>query len=196
MTGDIGAHHNRSWSITVDIEKGRDIFLGKAKHIVYLQHIRPFFDTASICRLFWGEVDVMPEEYVKALILITGWNITTDEILKISEKIWNLNRIHLLLRNGGPGRKHDLPPARNFEEPIPDGPAKGKIIPREMVDRMLDEYYEARAWDNDGNPTEELLKDLGLSNTIDELKQNGLLGKPIPGGIPQVRGEVMKPRAM
>jgi len=196
MTADIGAHHNRSWSITVDMELGRDEVRGKAPVVVYLQHIRPLFDTLSICRLFWGELDVMPAEYVESLNYITSWHTTEVELLKISEKIWNLTRAHFLQRNGDPGRKHDIPPARYYEEPIPDGPAKGKILSLEKINTMLDEYYEARGWDKDGNPTEAVLVDLGLDYVVEDLKKINQLGKPLPNGIPEVRGQMLKPKAM
>ena len=58
MTADIGAHHNRSWTITTDMAEGRESVEGRAKIIIYLQHIRPLFDVFCICRLFWGELDV------------------------------------------------------------------------------------------------------------------------------------------
>ena len=47
-TADIGAHHNRSWAITVDIELGHEVYEGKAPVVIYLQHIRPLFDALSI----------------------------------------------------------------------------------------------------------------------------------------------------
>lgn len=196
MTSDIGAHHNRSWAITVDIELGRDTVAKKAPVVVYLQHIRPLFDTLSICRLFWGELDVMPEEYVEAINLVTDWNITLPELMLTSERIWNLTRAHYLERNGGPGRIHDIPVSRHMEEGVTSGPAQGKRIPREKVDQLLDEYYAARGWDREGNPTREILEELKLNDAADNLERIGLLGKPLAGGIPKVRGEMLKPKAM
>jgi hypothetical protein len=61
---------------------------------------------------------------------------------------------------------------------------------------MLDEYYEARGWDKNGNPTEELLLDLGMDYIVEDLKKVKQLGKPLPGGIPKVRGQKLKPKAM
>ncbi|MBC8181560.1 aldehyde ferredoxin oxidoreductase family protein [candidate division KSB1 bacterium] len=196
MTADIGAHHNRSWSITVDLELGRDVIKEKAPVVIYLQHIRPLYDMISICRLFWGELDVNPEEYVESLNYVTGWNTTEEELMLISEKVWNLTRAHYIQRNGGPGRNHDIPPARYYEEEIPDGPAKGKKLTFEQINIMLDEYYAARGWDNKGNPTVEILQDLGLDHVVEDLKKIGQLGESLPGGIPKVRGHKLKPRAM
>ena len=195
-TSDIGAHHSKSWTITTDIELGRDTIEGKAPVVIYLQHIRPLFDTWSCCRLFWGELDVTPEEHVETINHLTGWGVTLDECMKVSEKVWNLNRAHFIERNGGPGRRHDVAPARHLDEPVPGGPAEGKTVGRENFEAMLDDYYANRGWDKDGNPTREILEDLGIGFAADNLEKMGLLGKPIPGGIPAVRGRKLKPKAM
>lgn len=195
MTCDIGAHHNRSWTITVDMAEGRETVEGRAKVVVYLQHIRPLFDCLCICRLFWGELDIEPEEIVESLNHITGWNIDTAEALKTSEKVWNLVRCHYLERNRANGRTFDYPPARAWEDKIPTGPGAGKGLTREQIETMLDEYYASRGWDNDGNPSREVLHDLRLDFAADNLEKIGLLGRPLPNGIPAVRGERYKPKA-
>jgi len=195
MTADIGAHHNRSWTITVDMAEGRERVEGRAKIVIYLQHIRPLFDTWCICRLFWGELDITPEEIVESLNHITGWGVGVDECLRTSEMIWNLNRCHYLERNRADGRTFDYPPARSWEDKIPSGPGKGKGLTREQIEQMLDDYYDERGWDRRGNPTRELLEDLGLGDAADNLEKIGLLGEPLPGGIPKVRGEKYKPKA-
>ncbi|MGB3863047.1 MAG: aldehyde ferredoxin oxidoreductase C-terminal domain-containing protein, partial [Candidatus Aminicenantaceae bacterium] len=135
------------------------------------------------------------EEIVESLNHITGWGITVDEALRTSEMIWNLTRCHYLERNRDIGRVFDYPPARSWEDEIPSGPGKGKGITMEQIEQMLDEYYEARGWDNNGNPTREVLEDLGLDFAADNLEKIGFLGKPIPGGVPLIRGEKYKPKA-
>ena len=195
MTADIGAHHNRSWTITVDIAEGRESIEGRAKIVVYLQHLRPLFDTWCICRLFWGELDVTPEEIVESLNHITGWGVTLDDALRTSEMIWNLVRCHYIERNQDDGRKFDYPPARSWEDKIPSGPGKGKGVTKEQVEQMLDDYYAARGWDSKGNPTREVLEDLGLGYAADNLEKIGFIGEPLPDGIPPVRGEKYKPKA-
>ncbi|MFC2169378.1 aldehyde ferredoxin oxidoreductase family protein [Acidobacteriota bacterium] len=195
MTADIGAHHNRAWTITVDLAEGRETIEGRAKIVIYLQHIRPLFDTWCICRLFWGELDITPEETVESLNYITGWDVSVDEAIKTSEMIWNLTRCHYLERHRDNGRVFDYPPARSWEDKIPTGPGKGKGVTKEQVELLLDDYYSERGWDRNGNPTREVLEDLGLGFAADNLEKIGLLGKPIQGGIPLVRGEKYKPKA-
>ncbi len=195
-TADIGAHHNRAWSITTDTELGRESIEGKAEVVIYLQHIRPLFDTWSCCRLFWGELDVTPEEYVESINLLTGWDIAIEECLITSERIWNLNRAHFIERNGGPGRTHDAAPKRHLEEAVPSGPTKGEKVGTDRFNAMLDDYYKNRGWARDGNPTREILEELNLDYAADNLENLGLLGAPLPLGIPDVRGKKLKPMAM
>ncbi|KAA0255598.1 MAG: aldehyde ferredoxin oxidoreductase [Acidobacteria bacterium] len=195
MTADIGAHHNRAWTITMDEDLGKDVIRGKAKVVVYLQHIRPFFDVASCCRLLWGEVDVTPEEHVESIRHMTGWSdFSLEEAMRLSDRLWNLNRAHFLERNGGPGRKHDYPPARFYEEAVPSGPGKGARLTLDDLDVMLDEYYAARGWSREGNPSREVLEDLGLPDTAARLEGLGLLGT-LMAPLPEVRGERYKPKA-
>jgi aldehyde:ferredoxin oxidoreductase len=195
-TADIGAHHNRSWCITADQEMGRDSIEGKAEVVIYLQHIRPLFDMWSCCRLFWGELDVTPEEHVESINLLTGWDLTLEECMLASERIWNLNRVHFIERNGGPGRIHDRAPMRHLEEEVRSGPAKGKKVGTDRFDAMLDDYYSNRGWDRQGNPTREILKELGLERAAESLEKAGHLGVPLPTGIPAARGKRLKPKAM
>lgn len=195
MTADIGAHHNRAWTITMDEDLGKDVIRGKAKVVVHLQHIRPLFDTISSCRLFWGEVDVTAEEHIDAIKLMTGWDdFTLEEAMRLSDRIWNLNRAHYIERNGGPGRKFDYPNARFYEEAVPSGPAKGARLTLADLDVMLDEYYEARGWGKNGNPTREVLEDLDLPEVAANLARLGMLGE-LTAPLPPVRGEKYKPKA-
>ena len=46
-----------------------------------------------------------------------------------------------------------------LKDPAPSGIAKGVVS---ELDRMLPEYYAARGWDEQGVPTAETLKRLGL----------------------------------
>ena len=47
---------------------------------------------------------------------------------------------------------------------MPDGPAKGNVVP---LEEMLSEYYELRGWDKPGRPLGKTLESLGLSEFID-----------------------------
>ena len=54
-------------------------------------------------------------------------------------------------------REHDRLPPRFMEEPISTGPSKGMAISRQMLDDMLDQYYEFRGWDKQtGKPMDQV----------------------------------------
>ncbi|MBA7572771.1 hypothetical protein ES708_14557 [subsurface metagenome] len=163
MTCDIGAHHNRAWAITHDIAVGRDKINDKAPKVVELQHIRPMFDMLGCCRLQWIELEISLETYAKFFRTATGLKHTLANLLKCSERVWNLNRLFLIRENQDYGRHFDYPPARVYEEKVPTGPTKGSIIKRQDIEKLLDEYYQLRGWDKDGKPERAKLKELGLT---------------------------------
>jgi aldehyde:ferredoxin oxidoreductase len=53
-------------------------------------------------------------------------------------------------------------PKRIMEEPLPEGMAKGRVITQQMYKEMLDEYYNARGWDETGVPKQETISRLGI----------------------------------
>jgi len=167
MTCDVGAHHNRSWAITYDIQVGRDkVRPDKAAKVIELQHIRPLFDCLGACRLQWVELGLDLGHYAPILRAITGVDRSWEDLLKISERVWNLTRMYWVREVEGFGREWDMPPARVWKEPVVSGPTEGKLIAREDVDRLLDMYYEQRGWDSNGIPTKEKLEELGLTDIV------------------------------
>ena len=127
----------------------------KASWDKIFQDLTAALDSSGIC-LFTTFAIGGPEiaEYLKAA---TGMEINADELMKIGERIWNLERLFNL--KAGLTGKDDTLPERLLKEPISSGPAKGKVV---ELDKMLPEYYQLRGWDNGGIPTKEKLKELGL----------------------------------
>ncbi len=162
MTSDIGAQHRPSWAVTHDIATGRDSAEGKAGKVIELQHTRPLFDTLGVCRLPWIEMQVPVADYAEAYRKATGIDYSEQDLISISERIWNLTRMFWVREVPGFGRASDIPPARVYEEKLTGGSTDGGILEREKIEAMLDDYYNLRGWTNDGIPTEQKLKELGL----------------------------------
>ncbi len=189
MTADIGAHHNRAWALGHDVAGSgasvHDLISGeggtgkmekapardKSSVVIDLQHNRPLYDALGICRLQNVEIGFEVEHYEEILELITGQKRSWDQLLKISEKIWNLTRAYSLREIDGFGREYDYPPPRFYQEPIPSGPNEGHYLTEEELEAMLDEYYQARGWDKNGVPTDKKLEELGLSDLIPEMEK-------------------------
>lgn len=172
MTCDVGSHHNRAWAITYDVEVGRFSKEGKAEKVIWMQHVRPMFDTFTVCRFPWIELGFSIEDYPNMLNIVTGFNYTWEDLIKISERVWNITRAFWVRENKDFGRKYDMPPARFYEEPTMGGPMEGKNIDKDSIEEMLDRYYELRGWNSNGIPTIEKLKELNLYNVAEQIYGN------------------------
>jgi aldehyde:ferredoxin oxidoreductase len=103
----------------------------------------------------------------------TGIEEFSDEnyLLALGERIFNIERAFNVRE--GFGRKDDILPSRFLTESPRSGPVKGQIF---EMDKMLDDYYEARGWDKKtGNPTRATLERLGLKSLADDLEKAGKL---------------------
>ncbi len=167
MTCDVGAHHNRSWAITYDLQVGRDkVVPEKVARVIWLQNFRPMFDVLGSCRLQWVELSIDRDLYIPALDAITGVKRTWEDLEMVGERIWNLTRLYWAREIQGFGRSWDLPAPRFYEEPPKTGVTAGQITKFEDVQKLLDMYYEQRGWDADGHPTTERLDKLGLTSLV------------------------------
>jgi aldehyde:ferredoxin oxidoreductase len=80
------------------------------------------------------------------------------EMLEAGERIYNLKRLFNV--RCGITREDDTLPERFLKEPLPDGGAEGQTV---NLEEMLKEYYEYRGWDENGAPTIETLRRLGIT---------------------------------
>ena len=119
-------------------------------------------DSLIMCRFIMerGFGTPLNENHIRLIKAVTGWDPSLQELERIGERIYNLERLVNVER--GVSRRDDRLPFRTMNEPIPDGPARGRYCPKEELDRMLDTYYSLRGWDQDGIPTPEKLTELGL----------------------------------
>ena len=99
----------------------------------------------------------LSERLLKEGHSVTGIDITHEEMLKAGERIWNLERMFNM--KAGFTKEDDILPKRLTEDPAPLGPPTGQVV---ELEKMLGEYYELRGWDENGVPTEEKLKELGI----------------------------------
>jgi len=138
-------------------------FSTRPEYVVKSNHFTSVGDSLIICR-FIEEGILGPAEIgkdmVRAITLVTGWDMGIEELTKCGERIYNLERMINCRR--GVTRKDDVLPWRVMHEPIPKGPSEGRFCPPEELSKMLDRYYELRGWDSNGVPTSEKLSELGL----------------------------------
>jgi aldehyde:ferredoxin oxidoreductase len=167
MTCDVGAHHNRSWAITYDLQVGRELVTDeKVKRVIWLQNFRPMFDVIGGCRLQWVELGIDRDLYVPAMEAITGIHRSWEDLEKVGERIWNLTRLYWARENDDFGRDWDMPSARFYEEPPKSGATQGQITSLENVNKLLDIYYQNRGWSSNGLPKSETIESLGLQALV------------------------------
>jgi aldehyde:ferredoxin oxidoreductase len=167
MTCDVGAHHNRSWAITYDLQVGRDkVVPEKVARIVWLQNFRPMFDVLGGCRLQWVELGIDRDLYCPVLESMTGVKRSWADLEAVGNRIWNLTRMYWLREIGGFGREWDLPSPRFYTEPSKTGATAGQITRREDADTLLDMYYDQRGWNKNGLPTPQTLESLNLTALV------------------------------
>ena len=127
---------------------------GKAKWVKIFQDLTCVVNSTVNCLFVTFALGA--KDYAELLTAVTGWNLTEQEILKIGERIYNLERV--ILNKYGFDGKDDTLPKRLLEEPMPEGPAKGQVV---ELEKMKEEYYRLRGWVN-GIPTPEKLKELEI----------------------------------
>jgi len=132
-----------------------DVTKDKAQWTKTFQDFTSVVNSAGVC--LFNTFALGLSDYTGLLASITGWDLDDTEVLTIGERVTNIER--LMNNRYGADEKQDTLPKRLLKEPMPDGPAKGKVS---HLSEMLPEYYELRGWEN-GKPTEKKLKELGLS---------------------------------
>lgn len=120
------------------------------------------FDAIGGCK-FLGMV-LTAQDWATLISKLFGYEFTAEDFRKTGERLYNLARVYNVRE--GITRADDTLPARLLNEPLPEGPAKGEVV---NLEPLLDAYYGYRGWDNNGKPTQEKLKELGLDWAIDQI---------------------------
>jgi len=103
----------------------------------------------------------------------TGWNMTMKEYMQVGERALDLTRA-FNAREGLTRSDGQLP--KRLMGPLPDGQFAGKPVTQEMLDSMLDNFYELRGWDKKtGIPTKAKLEHIGLVFVAEKLEKLGKL---------------------
>lgn len=136
----------------------------KAELIMRFEDAFALIDAAGMCvflsvrYVFDSDVMLWPTRLTQLMNLMTGADYTAAEIMIAAERIYNLERLFLIA--AGSGANDDTLPYRMLHEPLPEGPAKGRVVD---LDVMLPRFYQVRGWDENGVPTQEKLEILGLA---------------------------------
>jgi aldehyde:ferredoxin oxidoreductase len=129
---------------------------GKGILAVKSQDLMGMMDSLKLCKfiLFAG---ITITHIVKWYHSVTGREMTIDDFIKTGERIFNLKRLYNVRL--GMSRKDDTLPFRSLTF---KRMGKGLTPNLPPLGQMLSEYYEYRGWSEEGIPTPEKLKELGL----------------------------------
>jgi len=126
---------------------------GKAGHTKIFQDRFAAVDSLVVCKFaFFGAGE---EEYANILSAVTGEVYTSEDLMRVGERIWNLERLYNVRE--GFSKADDTLPQRFFEESV-----NGRVIDREEFLNTLEEYYRMRGWDENGVPTDRTLERLEI----------------------------------
>ena len=174
-TSNRGACHLRANMVgpeILGIPKMLDRFAasGKSGILINLQHLSAVFDSACVCKFAgfaFGE-----EMMARLLAASTGRDLSAQDILFTGERIWNLERLWNLA--AGFTRRDDTLPERLLAEPPAKGPSAGHVV---ELEPMIEEYYRARGWGREGEPTQAKIEALNLAEQARRLLRRPEEGK-------------------
>jgi aldehyde:ferredoxin oxidoreductase len=159
-TSNRGACHLRGYTIAsevlgIPVKTEPADSEGKPELVKAFQDATASFDSSGLCvftTFAWGLADLAPQ-----LQAACDESYTTEELEKIGERIWNMEREF----NNAAGftAKDDNLPKRLLTEAAKTGPGKGSVS---KLAEMLPKYYDVRGWDPEGRPTADTKKRLGL----------------------------------
>jgi len=126
----------------------------RKKEVVLRTHedIYAIIDCLGICKFVchgFNSPKLLKHEHFKALLeKALGRRYTEDELREVGRRVVDLERV--FLNEQGITSRDDTLPRRYFDEPMPDGRAKGHRIDREEFAKLLQRFYRLRGWDEDG----------------------------------------------
>jgi aldehyde:ferredoxin oxidoreductase len=127
------------------------------------------FHQAVVCTgtclfVYWAFPNVDPiAEFMR---VVTGWDVTNDELLKTGERISNLRQA-FNIREGLNPLQFEVPHRVLGRPPLKGGPVAGVTVDE---DSMIKEYLTAMDWDlKTAKPSKKKLQELGLEDVAKAL---------------------------
>jgi aldehyde:ferredoxin oxidoreductase len=199
-----GPQHDEAWLIFMDqVSNLLPTFEDKAEALHYFPMFRTWFGLCGFCKLPWNDIvppdnaqtdepAKIPEHvrnYVEIFSGVTGREVTQEDLITMSEAVYNFQRV-FNIRLGYGLRDHDDIPYRSvgpvtaeeyesraerYDEQVREtlGLGPGDMTTEEKMaalrehreeqyERLKDAVYERRGWTSNGVPKVETLKRLGI----------------------------------
>ncbi|MBW1713187.1 MAG: hypothetical protein JRJ59_08585 [Deltaproteobacteria bacterium] len=130
-------------------------------------------DLTGACRWLWPWGVHSLEVPAKLFSLGTDQQTSEEDLMFAAQRVLTLERAWRARK----GIRRDSLPHRLFETAVTDGRYKGERLDRDGFEKMLDDYYALRGWNEEGLPTEETFKKFGLQSEGKAFKKE--LGKEL-----------------
>jgi len=158
-----GGCHRRAWPPAKEILGNIPPYTteNKAAIVKEVMDFRAVIHSLIACDFHPDAMPISLEEYRDFIYSAVGYKYSMDELQECAERIETTIRI--FNNREGFTRADDTLPLRILEEPLPDGPAKGKLFGKEGLNRMIDDYYKLRGWNTEGIPLRETLERISIS---------------------------------
>ena len=142
--GTRGADHNRSGAYEVDFSNvvdRRHATLDAVRHAIETEDKAALMDSLILCKFLRGVFADFHAEAANMLHLVTGWDVTADELRDTARRIVSAKRQFNLL--AGWTLEEDTLPDRFLNNPLPNDPAA--MLDRDQLAALVAEYHRQRS---------------------------------------------------
>jgi aldehyde:ferredoxin oxidoreductase len=146
-----GACHNRSGAYEFDFSGEVNRFTADPSRGALVAGSEDFtavLDSLIVCKFLRKCFTDFYSESAELLAGVTGWPVSAAELRKIGERI-NVQKKVFNIREGW-RPEDDWLPRRLIDEKIPLGVAQGVELSTTELREMIQSYYRARGWDENG----------------------------------------------
>jgi aldehyde:ferredoxin oxidoreductase len=159
--GSRGADHNRSGAYEVDFSTRADRLHGSPATAVLAidtEDRAALMDSLILCKFLRGVFTNLFAEGAELLARVTGWDVSAEELRTAAKRIVTAKKLYNI-REGWTAAEDTLP-RRFLAEGLTDEPSA--VLPRERLESMIQAYYRARGWSEDGSVPADLVHNLRL----------------------------------
>ena len=158
-----GACHNRSGAYEADFSGTVDRFHADPRRGTLVSASEDFaavLDSLIVCKFLRHCFDDFYREAAELLSTVTGWDCSGAELMRTGARIHTMKKLFNVREGWQP--KDDWLPERLLSETLPTGVGAGIGLSPDELRQMLQSYYQARGWNEDGFVPEEKSTELCL----------------------------------
>ena len=158
-----GACHNRSGAYEVDFSGEVNRLRSDAGRGALVRDAEDFngvLDSLIVCKFLRKCFDDFYRESAELLQHVTGWQYSAADVRRAGERIITLKKLFNVAQGWQPA--DDWLPPRLLSEALPDGVAEGTRLTSDELRVMIDSYYQARGWDENGFVPRQKLQELNI----------------------------------